>query len=143
MYIGIDLGTSGVKAILLNEQGDVLATHTEKLTVSRPHPLWSEQDPEQWWQATNTAMQALGSQHALREVKALGIAGQMHGATLLDKQQRVLRPAILWNDGRCGEECMLLEEKVGASRQITGNLMMPGFTAPKLLWVQRHETDIG
>ncbi|EIW9478616.1 MULTISPECIES: xylulokinase [Klebsiella] len=142
MYIGIDLGTSGVKAILLNEQGDVLATHTEKLTVSRPHPLWSEQDPEQWWQATNTAMQALGSQHALREVKALGIAGQMHGATLLDKQQRVLRPAILWNDGRCGEECMLLEEKVGASRQITGNLMMPGFTAPKLLWVQRHETDI-
>lgn len=142
MYIGIDLGTSGVKAILLNEQGDVLATHTEKLTVSRPHPLWSEQDPEQWWQATNTAMQALGAQHALREVKALGIAGQMHGATLLDKQQRVLRPAILWNDGRCGEECMLLEEKVGASRQITGNLMMPGFTAPKLLWVQRHETDI-
>ncbi|EPT4467278.1 xylulokinase [Klebsiella aerogenes] len=142
MYIGIDLGTSGVKAILLNEQGDVLATHTEKLTVSRPHPLWSEQDPEQWWQATNTAMQALGAQHALREVKALGIAGQMHGATLLDKQQRVLRPAILWNDGRCGEECMLLEEKVGASRQITGNLMMPGFTAPKLLWVQRHEAEI-
>ncbi|HHT2833623.1 xylulokinase [Klebsiella aerogenes] len=142
MYIGIDLGTSGVKAILLNEQGDVLATHTEKLTVSRPHPLWSEQDPEQWWQATNTAMQTLGAQHALREVKALGIAGQMHGATLLDKQQRVLRPAILWNDGRCGEECMLLEEKVGASRQITGNLMMPGFTAPKLLWVQRHEADI-
>ncbi len=94
MYIGIDLGTSGVKAILLNEQGDVLATHTEKLTVSRPHPLWSEQDPEQWWQATNTAMQALGAQHSLREVKALGIAGQMHGATLLDKQQRVLRPAI-------------------------------------------------
>ncbi|HGY2644641.1 TPA: xylulokinase [Klebsiella aerogenes] len=142
MYIGIDLGTSGVKAILLNEQGDVLATHTEKLTVSRPHPLWSEQDPEQWWQATNTAMQALGAQHSLREVKALGIAGQMHGATLLDKQQRVLRPAILWNDGRCGEECMLLEEKVGASRQITGNLMMPGFTAPKLLWVQRHEAEI-
>ncbi|HGY4334573.1 xylulokinase [Klebsiella aerogenes] len=142
MYIGIDLGTSGVKAILLNEQGDVLATHTEKLTVSRPHPLWSEQDPEQWWQATNTAMQALGAQHSLREVKALGIAGQMHGATLLDKQQRVLRPAILWNDGRCGEECMLLEEKVGAARQITGNLMMPGFTAPKLLWVQRHEAEI-
>lgn len=142
MYIGIDLGTSGVKAILLNEQGDVLATHTEKLTVSRPHPLWSEQDPEQWWQATNTAMQALGAQHSLREVKALGIAGQMHGATLLDKQQRVLRPAILWNDGRCGEECMLLEEKVGTSRQITGNLMMPGFTAPKLLWVQRHEAEI-
>ena len=74
MYIGIDLGTSGVKAILLNEQGEVVASHTEKLTVSRPHPLWSEQDPEQWWQATDTAMKALGAQHSLRDVKALGIA---------------------------------------------------------------------
>lgn len=142
MYIGIDLGTSGVKAILLNEQGDVVASHTEKLTVSRPHPLWSEQDPEQWWQATDTAMKATGAQHSLRDVKALGIAGQMHGATLLDKSLQVLRPAILWNDGRCGEECQLLEEKVSASRQITGNLMMPGFTAPKLLWVQRHEAAV-
>lgn len=142
MYIGIDLGTSGVKAILLNEQGDVLASHTEKLTVSRPHPLWSEQDPEQWWSATDRAVKALGQQHSLREVKALGIAGQMHGATLLDEQQKVLRPAILWNDGRCGEECVMLENQVPQSRAITGNLMMPGFTAPKLLWVQRHEPEI-
>ncbi|WP_368257996.1 FGGY family carbohydrate kinase, partial [Citrobacter sp. RTP31023st1_F3_RTP31023_210422] len=109
MYIGIDLGTSGVKAILLNEQGDVVASHTEKLTVSRPHPLWSEQDPEQWWLATDRAVKTLGQQHSLREVKALGIAGQMHGATLLDEQQKVLRPAILWNDGRCAEECVMLE----------------------------------
>ena len=142
MYIGIDLGTSGVKAILLNEQGEVVASHTEKLTVSRPHPLWSEQDPEQWWLATDTAMKALGAQYSLRDVKALGIAGQMHGATLLDKSLQVLRPAILWNDGRCAEECQLLEDKVSASRQITGNLMMPGFTAPKLLWVQRHEAAV-
>ncbi len=142
MYIGIDLGTSGVKAILLDEQGVVLASQTEKLTVSRPHPLWSEQDPEQWWQATDRAMKGLGQQHSLQGVKALGIAGQMHGATLLDKQQRVLRPAILWNDGRCAQECELLEAQVKTSRQITGNLMMPGFTAPKLLWVQRHEPDI-
>ncbi|MDK6380696.1 xylulokinase [Citrobacter freundii] len=142
MYIGIDLGTSGVKAILLNEQGDVVASHTEKLTVSRPHPLWSEQDPEQWWSATDRAVKALGQQHSLREVKALGIAGQMHGATLLDEQQKVLRPAILWNDGRCGEECVMLENLVPQSRAITGNLMMPGFTAPKLLWVQRHEPEI-
>ena len=104
MYIGIDLGTSGVKVILLNEQGEVVASQTEKLTVSRPHPLWSEQDPEQWWQATDRAMKALGDQHSLQDVKALGIAGQMHGATLLDAQQRVLRPAILWNDGRCAQE---------------------------------------
>lgn len=142
MYIGIDLGTSGVKAILLNEQGDVVASQTEKLTVSRPHPLWSEQDPEQWWQATDCAVKALGLQHSLSEVKALGIAGQMHGATLLDKQQKVLRPAILWNDGRCAQECEILENLVPQSRRITGNLMMPGFTAPKLLWVQRHEPEI-
>lgn len=83
-----------------------------------------------------------GAQHSLRDVKALGIAGQMHGATLLDKSLQVLRPAILWNDGRCAEECQLLEDKVSASRQITGNLMMPGFTAPKLLWVQRHEAAV-
>lgn len=142
MFIGIDLGTSGVKVILLSEQGEVLASQSEKLTVSRPHPLWSEQDPEHWWQATDNAMKGLARQHPLRDVKAIGIAGQMHGATLLDKQQRVLRPAILWNDGRCAQECALLEAAVPRSREITGNLMMPGFTAPKLLWVQRHEAGI-
>ncbi len=99
MYIGIDLGTSGVKVILLNEQGEVVAAQTEKLTVSRPHPLWSEQDPEQWWQATDRAMKALGVQHSLQDVKALGIAGQMHGATLLDAQQRVLRPDWMLSNG--------------------------------------------
>lgn len=142
MYVGIDLGTSGVKAILLDEQGTLLASHTEPLSVSRPHPLWSEQDPEAWWQATDSAMKALGARQSLRGVKALGLTGQMHGATLLDKQQRVLRPAILWNDGRSGEECALLEANISESRAITGNLMMPGFTAPKLLWVERHEPDI-
>ncbi|MTH45489.1 xylulokinase [Intestinirhabdus alba] len=142
MYIGIDLGTSGVKAILLSEEGEVLASQTEKLTVSRPHPLWSEQDPEQWWLATDRAVKGLGSQHSLGEVNAIGIAGQMHGATLLDARQQVLRPAILWNDGRCAEECALLEQRVPHSRAVTGNLMMPGFTAPKLLWVQRHEPEI-
>ncbi|HDO1358901.1 TPA: xylulokinase [Aeromonas veronii] len=142
MYVGIDLGTSGVKAILLGEQGSVLASSTEPLNVSRPHPLWSEQDPEHWWRATDRAMKALGELHSLKEVKALGIAGQMHGATLLDSKQQVLRPAILWNDGRSGEECVLLETKVANSRAITGNLMMPGFTASKLLWVKRHEPDI-
>ncbi len=86
-------------------------------------------------------MKALAEQHALRDVKAVGIAGQMHGATLLDKQQRVLRPAILWNDGRGGDVCPA-GKAVSRSRQIAGNLMMPGFTAPKLLWVQHHEPDI-
>ena len=142
MYIGIDLGTSGVKAILLSEQGDVLASHTEKLSVSRPFPLWSEQDPEAWWLATDRAVQSLAAATSLKQVKGIGLAGQMHGATLLDDENRVLRPAILWNDGRCGEECRLLEAQVKDSRTITGNLMMPGFTAPKLLWVQRHEPEI-
>lgn len=142
MYIGIDLGTSGVKAILLSEAGEVVATHSEPLTVSRLHSLWSEQDPESWWLATDRAVRALGAESSLKGVKAIGLAGQMHGATLLDSKQRALRPAILWNDGRSGEECALLESNVEASRAITGNLMMPGFTAPKLLWVERHEPEI-
>ncbi len=99
MYIGIDLGTSGVKAILLNEQGEVLASHTAPLTVSRPHPLWSEQDPEHWWQATDRAMKALAEQHALRDVKRWGSPGRCT-AQRCWINNNALRPAILWNDGR-------------------------------------------
>lgn len=142
MYIGIDLGTSGVKVALLDAQGEVAAITSAPLQVSRPHALWSEQDPESWWLATDEAMRALAQQHALSEVKAIGLSGQMHGATLLDSEHRVLRPAILWNDGRSGEQCRELEQRVPESRQITGNLMMPGFTAPKLLWVRQHEPEI-
>lgn len=142
MYIGIDLGTSGVKVILMNEQQHIVATITKPLTVSRPHPLWSEQDPLQWWQATDMAMRELSQQHKLRAVKAIGLSGQMHGAVLLDKQSQILRPAILWNDGRCDAECRQLEQQVPTSRQITGNLMMAGFTAPKIKWVQKHEPEI-
>lgn len=112
------------------------------MTVSRPHPLWSEQDPESWWLATDRAVQALAHQHDLSSVKAIGLTGQMHGATLLGAQHQVLRPAILWNDGRSGDQCHTLEQRVPESRQITGNLMMPGFTAPKLLWVKEHEPDV-
>ncbi|MEB6334640.1 xylulokinase [Serratia rhizosphaerae] len=142
MYIGIDLGTSGVKAILLDEQGQLLASHTEKLTLSRPQPLWSEQDPQAWWQAADRAMLALGRQHSLRQVQAIGLTGQMHGAVLLDSRQQVLRPAMLWNDGRSFEQCRQLEQAVPRSRAITGNLMMPGFTAPKVQWVRQHEPHI-
>jgi xylulokinase len=142
MYLGIDLGTSGVKSILLNEQGQVVATHTEPLPLSRPHPLWSEQDPADWWAATDASLLALGAEHNLASVKALGLTGQMHGATLLDKQGQVLRPAILWNDGRSAEQCQALEMAVPNSRAITGNIMMPGFTAPKLAWVKQHEPEI-
>ena len=142
MYLGIDLGTSGVKAILLSEEGRVVASHSEALTLSRPHPLWSEQNPADWWDATDRAVSVLSQQHSLQGVKAIGLTGQMHGATVLDAQQQVLRPAILWNDGRSFSQCQQLETDVPNSRQITGNLMMPGFTAPKLLWLRENEPDL-
>ncbi|USI75022.1 xylulokinase [Sphingomonas morindae] len=141
MYLGIDIGTSGVKAVVIDAAGAVLGQGSAPLTVSRPHPLWSEQDPEAWWQATEAAVGAIPA--ALRaEVRGIGLAGQMHGATLLDAEDRPLRPAILWNDGRSHEECAAMEAAVPDLHAIAGNLAMPGFTAPKLLWVRRHEPDI-
>jgi xylulokinase len=141
MYIGIDLGTSGVKAVLIDERQTV-AAYGESLSVSRPQPLWSEQDPADWWHAVDRVMSAMKMRHDLSAVKAIGLTGQMHGATLLDKQRRVLRPAILWNDGRSAAQCAELEKQVPDSRRITGNLMMPGFTAPKLKWIQQYEPTL-
>jgi xylulokinase len=142
MYLGIDLGTSGVKAVLIDENGTLVAEVTAPLTVSRPRPLWSEQDPQEWWLATRVAVNKLGAAHRLDGLKGIGLSGQMHGAVLLDQADQVLRPAILWNDGRSGTECTELEQREPASRTITGNMAMPGFTAPKLLWVAKHEPDI-
>ncbi|NOI68548.1 xylulokinase [Vibrio sp. 99-8-1] len=142
MYIGIDLGTSGVKVLLLDNEDQIVATHSEPLTVSRPQPLWSEQDASHWWSATDKGVKKLQQQHDLSRVKAIGLSGQMHGATLLDKNGELLRPAILWNDGRSFAECQALEHQVVNSRELTGNIMMPGFTAPKLLWVKNNEPDI-
>ncbi|WP_086981135.1 xylulokinase [Vibrio aphrogenes] len=141
MFIGIDLGTSGVKVILLNSDGNIISTQHTSLTISRPHPLWSEQHPDQWWEATQKTLDLLSEEQDLSQVQAIGLSGQMHGATLLDKDGNVIRPAILWNDGRCEAECKQLEELVPNSRIITGNIMMPGFTAPKIKWVQQHEPD--
>ena len=144
MYLGIDLGTSGVKAVLINDRNDVEAQATAELHVSRPKPMWSEQDPHDWWEAADKAILALKRDHGtlLMAVRGIGLSGQMHGATLLDKADRPLRPAILWNDGRSGEECAELERAEPRSRQITGNPAMAGFTAPKLLWVRKHEPKI-
>jgi xylulokinase len=127
--------------VLLTEQGAVSASASAPLEVSRPAPGFSEQDPEAWWQATVRAVNALPGA-ARGQVRAVGLSGQMHGATLLDSRDRPLRPAILWNDGRSAEECVELERREPSSRAITGNIMMPGFTAPKLLWVARHEPDL-
>jgi xylulokinase len=144
MYLGIDLGTSGVKVVLVDAQQQVVGQATAPLTVSRPHPLWSEQDPEEWWSATNHAIAELKAAHpdGLAAVRGIGLSGQMHGATLLDMKDRVLRPAILWNDGRSGAECVEMERRVPALHALAGNLAMPGFTAPKLLWVAEHEPEV-
>jgi len=141
VYLGIDIGTSGVKAVLVDESGAIVAQASDSLDVSRPAPGFSEQDPEAWWHATVNAVRGLPAV-ARSGVRAVGLSGQMHGATLLDAEDRPLRPAILWNDGRSALECIDLEHREPESRIITGNIMMPGFTAPKLLWVSRHEPAI-
>ncbi|MEJ0059943.1 MAG: xylulokinase [Terricaulis sp.] len=141
MFLGIDIGTSSVKAVLVDEGGAVVDQASAPLPISRPHPGWSEQNPADWWEATNTAVVSLSAK--LRHgVKAVGLSGQMHGATLLDAKDKALRPAILWNDGRSEAECGELEAAEPKSRKITGNIAMPGFTAPKLVWVRKHEPEI-
>jgi xylulokinase len=144
MYLGIDLGTSAVKALLVDDGQAVVGHAAAPLTASRPQPTWSEQDPEQWWRATRDVIGNLHRQRPaeLAAVRGIGLSGQMHGATLLDASDRVLRPAILWNDGRSGAQCVELERRAPHSRGITGNLAMPGFTAPKLLWVAAHEPEV-
>ena len=144
MFLGIDLGTSGVKTVLADDRQEIAATGDAPLEASRPRPLWSEQDPEDWWRATCEAVAAIrrANPGALAAVKGIGLSGQMHGATLLDSHDRVLRPAILWNDGRSVAECDDLEAREPASRRITGNLAMPGFTAPKLIWVAGNEPEV-
>ncbi len=141
MYLGIDVGTSSVKAILMDEGGSVVDQATAPLAVSRLHPLWSEQDPTDWWAATNSAVSDLDRDRR-RAVKAIGLSGQMHGATLLGRDDRALRPAILWNDGRSAAQCAALEAAIPNLGQITGNRAMPGFTAPKLQWVRENEPEI-
>jgi xylulokinase len=141
MFLGLDVGTSGVKAVLLDSAGTVRDSATAPLTVQRPQPLWSEQDPDAWCAATDAAVAALDA-GLRRQVRGVGLAGQMHGATLLGADDRPLRPAILWNDGRSFAECAELEAAVPDLRAITGNIAMPGFTAPKLAWVRKHEPEV-
>lgn len=141
MYLGLDLGTSGVKLLLLDDEQRVLAAADAAVPLQRPRPTWSEQRPADWLSAAESAAAELRSRHpdAWARVRGLGLSGQMHGAVVLDEQGQVLRPAILWNDGRASAECELLEQVVPDARRITGNLAMPGFTAPKLLWLRTHE----
>lgn len=142
MYLGIDLGTSGVKCLIINDQQAVLATATACLTVQRPHQSWSEQAAEDWITATEQCLTSLKAEHSnlLSAVSGIGLSGQMHGATLLDDNDKVLRPCILWNDSRSAAQASKLDSE--ASRKICGNIMFPGFTAPKLVWVQENEAEV-
>jgi xylulokinase len=134
--VGLDVGTTGIKAVAISPDGEVLARAEEEYPLSIPQPGWAEQDPEDWWRATERAL--------ARADEPLGLTGQMHGLVLLDADGRVLRPAILWNDQRTGAECAEIEATIGLSRliELTGNRALPGFTAPKLLWVRKHEPEV-
>ena len=143
MYLGIDLGTSGVKALLIDADQAVIASGHGKLDVSRPHSGWSEQDPADWIRATEQAIGELKSSHPkeLAAVKGIGLSGHMHGATLIDAKGAVLRPCILWNDTRSHAEAADLDADA-RFRKITGNIVFPGFTAPKLVWVKKNEPEL-
>ena len=141
LYIGIDLGTSACKLLLADEAGKILNTVTHEYPLSFPHPGWSEQKPEDWWDAVVTGVPELLRGFDALQVAGIGAAGQMHGLVALDAQDSVIRPAILWNDGRTAEEVEYLNGVIGKEKlsQLTGNIAFAGFTAPKVLWMKKHE----
>jgi xylulokinase len=143
MYLGLDLGTSALKALLIDDRQRVVGSASAPLSVSRPHPGWSEQRAEDWIAAAESAMDALKAAHPaeLAAVEGIGLSGQMHGATLLGADDRPLRPCILWNDTRAHAEAADLDAN-SLFREISGNIVFPGFTAPKLVWIRRHEPEV-
>lgn len=141
MHIGLDLGTSGLKALVVDDAGALLAEASAPLQVSRPRDGWSEQDPADWIAATETALGGLAAKVDLGRVRSIGLSGHMHGAVCLDAGHQVLRPAILWNDSRAHVQAAALDGDP-RFRRITGNIVFPGFTAPKLQWMAAHEPDL-
>ncbi len=140
MFLGIDLGTSGVKVLVMDDAQRVLGSATAPLNVSRPHDGWAEQDPAAWIAATRAALAELAAAQDLSAVQGIGLSGQMHGAVTLDAADRVIRPAILWNDSRSHAEAARLDADP-QFRAISGNIVFPGFTAPKLVWMAEHEPE--
>lgn len=143
-YLGIDVGTSGTKTLLMNPAGAVLATATGEHTVQSPKPGWSEQDPTQWWAATVKATRAVIKKAKIdgKQIRAIGFSGQMHGLVTLDADGEPVRPAIIWNDQRSAEQCEQIEQKAGGRKKLidmVGNIAMTSFTLTKLLWVRQHE----
>jgi xylulokinase len=144
MFIGIDIGTSEVKVLLLASDHRVIGSAGIALKVQRPQPGYSEQNPHDWWVATQSALALLRAAHPeeYAAVQAIGLSGQMHGAVLLDAQDQVLRPAILWNDTRCAAECVEMMSELPNLGELAGSLAMPGFTAPKLRWIAKYDPAI-
>lgn len=145
-FLGIDLGTSSVKIVIMNENGQVVSSISKDYDVNYPKVGWAEQNPEDWWTATRDGIKELINSSEIKgeSIKGIGFSGQMHGLVLLDKENNVLRPAILWCDQRTQEECDYLNKEIGQDKvsQFTGNMALTGFTAPKLLWVRKHEEEI-
>lgn len=145
-FLGIDTSTTGSKALLINGTGEVVATASSPHTLQTPKPQWSEQNPPEWWEAVSTSIRAVLAKAGLQgeDVAAIGLTGQMHGLVLIDEAGQVLRPAILWNDQRTQAQCDEIHRRIGKERfiQITGNVALTGFTAPKILWVAQNEPDV-
>ncbi len=143
-FLGVDIGTSGTKTLVINEAGDILAEASQSYPLHIPKPLWTEQDPEDWWKATVATIRAVMKKAKLKpaDVKAIGLSGQMHGSVFLDKNNQVVRPALLWNDQRTEAECQEIESLAGGRKkliQMVANPALTGFTAPKILWLRNHE----
>lgn len=146
LFLGIDISTTGAKALVMNQEGEVVSSATTPLSLSTPRPLWSEQEPADWWQAVVASIRQslLDAKVSGGSIAAIGLTGQMHGLVLLDERKQTLRPAILWNDQRCADECDQIRAVIGRERliRITGNEALTGFTAPKIVWVKNHEPEI-
>ena len=143
-FIGVDLGTSACKFLLMDERGKILNITSRSYDVEYPRPGWSQQNPEDWWRAVREGVPELLAGFDASQVAGIGCGGQMHGLVALDEKDQVIRPAILWNDGRTGEQVRYLNEKVGIPRllKLTGNIAYAGFTAPKLLWMRDEESEL-
>ena len=142
-YIGVDLGTSAVKLLLMDQEGQVVNIVSREYPLSFPHPGWSEQNPEDWWEQSKEGIKELISKIDATEVAGISFGGQMHGLVILDEKDQVIRPAILWNDGRTTKETDYLNQVIGKEKlsEYTANIAFAGFTAPKLLWIKENEAE--
>ena len=145
-FIGIDIGTTGAKAVLMDVNGIVVTTATNEYPMFTPQPLWAEQNPEDWWNAACKSIRNVLSKSKVNanDVKGIGLTGQMHGLVTIDSNGKVLYPCIMWNDQRTSEECKEITDKIGFKNllSITGNQVLPGFTAPKIIWLRKNKPDV-